>query len=89
MPASRRASLQSLAQFCATHAGADPQQWLSIKGIGPWTVSYARMRGCQATDIWLAGDLGIKHALARCSALAPELAAPWRSYLTLQLWELL
>ncbi|AFU98010.1 Ada metal-binding domain-containing protein [Simiduia agarivorans] len=89
MPASRRASLRALAACCSEFPELDVARWLAIKGIGPWTVSYAQMRGAQHTDIWLAGDLGIKHALAQWPQISPDVAAPWRSYLTLQLWELL
>jgi len=62
-------------------------QWLGLKGIGPWTVDYAKMRGQSNPDIFLAGDLGVKKALAN---LAPNVmsqqASPWQSYLTFQLW---
>ena len=47
------------------HPDADPEQWLAIKGIGPWTVSYARLRGLSDTDVWLGGDLGVQKALAK------------------------
>jgi AraC family transcriptional regulator of adaptative response / DNA-3-methyladenine glycosylase II len=64
-----------------------PSQWLPIKGIGPWTVAYACMRGLSETDVWLGGDLGIQKALARQHASFDASAlSPWRSYATLQLW---
>lgn len=89
MPASRRASLRALAASCVENPELNVDRWLAIKGIGPWTVNYAQMRGAQHTDIWLAGDLGVKHACGQWPDLQPDAAVPWRSYLTLQLWELL
>jgi AraC family transcriptional regulator of adaptative response / DNA-3-methyladenine glycosylase II len=46
------------------------------------------MRGLGDPDIWLAGDAGIKNALQQTElALTAESGRPWRSYLTLQLWQ--
>ena len=61
--------------------------WLTIKGIGPWTVAYAKMRGQSCPDIWLNTDLIVKKQLGKINIDA-ELARPWRSYLTLQLWSM-
>ncbi|MCF2947524.1 helix-turn-helix domain-containing protein [Paraglaciecola aquimarina] len=58
-----------------------------IKGIGPWTVSYVKLRGQSSPDIWLDSDLIIKKQLAQYK-ISPQKAEPWRSYLTLQLWNL-
>ncbi len=88
IPASRKQTLRNLAQHYMNHdAPNDPQQWLTLKGIGPWSVGYARLRGLSDPDIYLGGDLGVKRAVGRAAHGGnPELAAPWRSYLTLQLW---
>ena len=63
---------------------------LSVHGIGPWTTAYVIMRTLGAKDIFLATDAGIKQALTRLSIQNPEAFAkrfsPWRSYLTLSLW---
>jgi AraC family transcriptional regulator of adaptative response / DNA-3-methyladenine glycosylase II len=67
---------------------------LALPGIGPWTADYVLMRACAATDVFLAGDLGIRRALERLGAdgrpgPAAQRArawAPWRSYATLHLW---
>lgn len=65
MPQKRREALQAFARYCDKHPDEeDIEQWLKIKGIGPWTVNYAKMRGLSN----------------------PELASPWGSYLTFQLW---
>ncbi|SNY53987.1 DNA-3-methyladenine glycosylase II [Arsukibacterium tuosuense] len=88
VPALRRQTLHDLAAFVLAEPDAAPERWLSIKGIGPWTVNYARMRGLGDSDIWLAGDLGVQRALARTenAAANTDNLAPWRSYATFQLW---
>ncbi|KZN37627.1 DNA-3-methyladenine glycosylase 2 family protein [Pseudoalteromonas luteoviolacea] len=102
MPDSRRQTLIRFAQyFCDTYEPEVPDNWLQLKGIGPWTVAYAKMRGQSNPDIFLGSDLGIIKALKAQAAaaetsleispkdqrtLSPDLASPWRSYLTFQLW---
>ncbi len=88
IPASRKQTLRNLAQhFVEQDNPQDPQQWLSLKGIGPWTVDYARLRGLSDPDIYLGGDLGVRKAAMKSAPdLDSSLASPWRSYLTLQLW---
>lgn len=87
VPQARRDTLWGLAKAVAADPLADPDSWLSVKGIGPWTVAYSKMRGLSDSDIWLAGDLGIQKALAaRENPLSPASLSPWRSYATLQLW---
>jgi len=90
MPASRRATLLNLAQFMVKNPHATPDEWLQLKGIGPWTVDYAKMRGLSDPNIWLGGDLGIKKALTEQGMiLNPDNASPWQSYLTFQVWNFL
>jgi 3-methyladenine DNA glycosylase/8-oxoguanine DNA glycosylase len=62
---------------------------LSLPGIGPWTAAYIQMRAFGDRDVFLASDLGIKKALAAHDLSDSEIEAirPWRSYLTLHLWE--
>ena len=87
VPQARRETLTALAQFVQQHPDAAPEQWLAIKGIGPWTINYARLRGLSQTDIWLGGDLGVQKALAKAGGNDDiSLLAPWRSYATFQLW---
>ncbi|MGQ7246032.1 AlkA N-terminal domain-containing protein [Halomonas sp. V046] len=95
MPDSRRQTLRRLAAAqVATHGhgplGQDtPREGDDgVKGMGPWTLGYASLRGRSAPDIWLAGDAGIRRALKRSPDIDPERAAPWRSYLMLTLWSL-
>ena len=87
IPTSRKQTLLAFASFCQQHPDATIDDWLSIKGIGPWTVAYAKMRGLSSPDIWLDSDLVIKNQLKKFSINANN-ARPWRSYLTLQLWNL-
>lgn len=87
MPAARKNSLSSLAAFIDAQPDAAVQDWLTIKGIGPWTIRYVLMRGLSEPDIWLDTDLVIKKQIAKYH-LQPALAEPWRSYLTYQLWTL-
>jgi AraC family transcriptional regulator of adaptative response / DNA-3-methyladenine glycosylase II len=90
MPGARKNSLRALAQHFVDDAklAENPDTWLTIKGIGPWTVNYAKMRGLNDPDIFLAGDLGVDKALNKLckEPIKPELMSPWRSYLTFQLW---
>jgi AraC family transcriptional regulator of adaptative response / DNA-3-methyladenine glycosylase II len=91
VPQARRDTLKALADFVLQQPDAAPELWQQIKGIGPWTISYARLRGLSDSDIWLGGDLGVQKALAKHAdngsvALAHSNLAPWRSYATFQLW---
>jgi len=88
IPSSRKQTLRNLAQHYITHENPDdPEDWLKLKGIGPWTVDYAQLRGLSNPDVFLGGDLGIKKVLEKNNLdFNPEHASPWRSYLTFQLW---
>jgi len=88
IPSSRKQTLRNLAQHYITDESPDdPVNWLKLKGVGPWTVDYAQLRGLSDPDVFLAGDLGVKKSLENiCSNFKPEYASPWRSYLTFQLW---
>jgi AraC family transcriptional regulator, regulatory protein of adaptative response / DNA-3-methyladenine glycosylase II len=88
MPQARKNALQNLAQFCALNPHNDDLDlWLALKGIGPWTVNYAKLRGQSQTDILLDGDLGVKKAQAASAPFDASQCAPFRSYLTFQLWQ--
>lgn len=91
MPASRRDTLRNFARWFDEQGDQQPiEKALALKGIGPWTVDYIKMRGLGDTDIWLAGDLGIKKAvLAIDAGLNSEQLRPWRSYATFHLWSYL
>ncbi|WP_018982384.1 DNA-3-methyladenine glycosylase 2 family protein [Salinimonas chungwhensis] len=88
MPASRQRTLATLAEAFTRHAQPpDTDTLLALKGIGPWTCDYIQLRGYNACDIYLHSDLIVRN-VAKTEAVQPDLAAPWRSYLTLQLWQI-
>ncbi len=66
----------------------------SRPGIGPWTAAYIAMRGLGDPDVMLAGDLGVRHAVAALGGddRPPEIERtartwrPWRSYAVAHLW---
>jgi AraC family transcriptional regulator, regulatory protein of adaptative response / DNA-3-methyladenine glycosylase II len=97
MPTARAATLQRVARLIADgelamDAGIDRAEavgrLLAVKGIGPWTAQYVAMRGLGDPDVFLGGDLGVRHALAGFG-LEPTVAEtwrPWRSYAMHHLW---
>ena len=98
MPGSRRATLRALATALADGtidlgpgAPADEAEarLLGLRGIGPWTASYIRMRGLGDHDVLLDTDLGVRHALTRLGLAEADLAGrwrPWSSYAVHHLW---
>ncbi|UTV29414.1 DNA-3-methyladenine glycosylase 2 family protein [Photobacterium atrarenae] len=90
MPQRRRETLGHFAEYACGKRLDESEQLLALPGIGPWTVNYLRMRGLSDPDIYLSSDLGIKKAIAKLpQPIDDQLAAPWRSYLTLYLWSTL
>ena len=99
MPAARKRALRALATAVASGsvslAGpiADARGALStLPGIGPWTVEVIAMRALRDPDAFPATDLGVRRALASHqleggAAAVAEAVRPWRSYLTMHLWE--
>ena len=97
IPGSRTRTLGALARAARDGAivldpGADRDaeaaRLLELRGIGPWTVDYVRMRGLCDPDAFLPTDLGVKHALGRLGldASASDRWRPWRSYALIHLW---
>jgi AraC family transcriptional regulator of adaptative response / DNA-3-methyladenine glycosylase II len=111
MPRARARALVALATALASgeislHPGADRDQaaarLLAVGGIGPWTVSYIRMRALSDPDAFLPTDAGVLAALrhrpggastgARAAAAAAAAASaaqrwrPWRAYAVHHLW---
>ncbi|HEX4431849.1 MAG TPA: AlkA N-terminal domain-containing protein, partial [Frankiaceae bacterium] len=99
MPASRA---RALIELCGALAVGDlvldgsgergdvEHRLLAMRGIGPWTAGYIRMRALRDPDVWLAADLEIVKAMARLAAEGGPVDAaqwsPWRSYAVLHLW---
>ncbi|MFT2089722.1 Ada metal-binding domain-containing protein [Paraglaciecola sp. 2405UD69-4] len=87
IPNSRKQTLRDFAQFMLANPKHSLDAWLTIKGIGPWTVAYAKMRGLSEPDIFLEKDLIITKQLTKYKIESAN-STPWRSYLTLQLWSM-
>jgi AraC family transcriptional regulator of adaptative response / DNA-3-methyladenine glycosylase II len=70
------------------------RQLCALPGIGPWTASYVAMRALNDPDVFLATDLGVRHALSAAGLPSDAAAAdrcadawrPWRSYALHHLW---
>jgi len=94
LPHSRRRALKHLAAALAGgDVALDPdgdhdaarRRLAALPGIGPWTVEYVAMRALRDPDAFLAGDLGVRHALERLGEdgrplAAERLAERWRPF---------
>jgi AraC family transcriptional regulator of adaptative response / DNA-3-methyladenine glycosylase II len=106
MPGARREALLGLAgALAAGTVRLDPdadrdeleRRLLALRGIGPWTVAYIRMRALSDPDVFMPTDLGVRHALGRlgqptdpkAAAAAARRWRPWRSYALQHLWAVL
>lgn len=102
MPAARaRALANACAQLADGSLLLDPtdpadavRRLVALPGIGPWTAGYVAMRALGDHDVFLAGDLGVRHALTALGVDGAPAAAgrmserwrPWRSYAVHHLW---
>ncbi|EST37228.1 hypothetical protein N566_14150, partial [Streptomycetaceae bacterium MP113-05] len=97
MPGSRKRTLRTLSAALADGTidlgpGADRDETarslVALPGIGPWTVGYVRMRALGDPDVFLPGDVGVRHGLAALGAgpVDAERWRPWRSYALHHLW---
>ncbi|MGA5266642.1 AlkA N-terminal domain-containing protein [Streptomyces lydicamycinicus] len=101
MPESRRATLRTLSTALADgtvvlDAGADRDEaeraLLGLRGIGPWTAGYIRMRALGDPDVLLAGDVAVLAGMRRAGAPTAGLREranawrPWRSYAMHHFW---
>ncbi|UQZ34414.1 DNA-3-methyladenine glycosylase [Paenibacillus sp. PK3_47] len=79
---------------------AAEQRLLQIRGIGPWTSQYVRMRCLDDTTAFPVGDVGLQNAVKFLTGMDRkptaaellELAEPWRgweAYATFYLWRAL
>ncbi|WP_282111164.1 DNA-3-methyladenine glycosylase 2 family protein [Shewanella algicola] len=80
MPGARKLALNALGKYVAQYPDSTPQDWLSVKGIGPWTVAYAQMRGLSEPDVFLTTDLVIKNRLHALHQLAQRPIESTKSY---------
>ncbi|MBH1938422.1 helix-turn-helix domain-containing protein [Streptomyces sp. AV19] len=99
MPEARRDTLRTVAGALADGTvrldpGADrdatEQRLLALRGVGPWTAGYIRMRALGDPDVFLPGDAGARRALTALGAEPEDADAwrPWRSYALHHLWNL-
>ena len=66
----------------------------TIRGIGPWTAAYVAMRTLADPDVFLPGDVALRHAVTsrggpgdpRGMAALAARWRPWRSYAVHHLW---
>lgn len=103
MPQARAHALIALAAaLAAGRLTLDPaadrdavaEDLLALRGIGPWTVQYVRMRALGDPDAFLPADLGVRRALEalglagdpRSAAALAEHWRPWRAYAVQYLW---
>ncbi|MGH3445379.1 MAG: AlkA N-terminal domain-containing protein [Nocardioidaceae bacterium] len=101
MPRARGRALNALCAALASaeialDRGADRadvrRALLALPGVGPWTADYIALRALGDPDVFLATDLGARHAMAAVGldpADAPATAEawrPWRSYALMHLW---
>ena len=84
-------------QITPTNVTQITEQLLSIKGIGPWTVSYALLRGFNYLDGSLHGDVAVRRNLQMLLSLdeQPNMKetekwltqySPWRALVAAHLW---
>ncbi|MCZ1011555.1 hypothetical protein O1L68_38075 [Streptomyces lydicus] len=101
MPGSRRTALRTLGAALADgtvvlDAGADRDEaeraLLGLRGIGPWTAGYIRMRALGDPDVLLTGDAAVLAGMRRAGVPTDSVAArsddwrPWRSYALHHFW---
>ena len=102
-PRARRAALHGVVEAIATgeldlEAGTDrmeaARRLRTIRGIGPWTAAYVAMRTLADPDVFLPGDVALRHAVTsrggpgdpRGMAALAARWRPWRSYAVHHLW---
>lgn len=86
MPNSRKQTLHNFAQWYLDTKGEDLSSILDIKGIGPWTYEYIKLRSGFDSDAFPEKDLGVIKAMEKHNLTNSGQWQPWRSYATLQLW---
>ncbi|MGX9462203.1 DNA-3-methyladenine glycosylase 2 family protein [Shewanella sp. A14] len=80
MPGARKLALNALGDYVEKYPDSTPQEWLNVKGIGPWTVAYAQMRGLSDPNVFLTTDLVIKNRIYALYQLANVPIESTKSY---------
>lgn len=97
MPGARRDTLRGLAAALAdgtvvldpgVDRDAAEKALLALRGIGPWTAGYLRMRALGDPDVLLEDDVAVRAGAARAGVSLEEAEAwrPWRTYAAHHLW---
>lgn len=86
MPGSRKETLKRFAEYMVDNQAEHPSKWIDLKGIGPWTIQYALLRGLGEPNHLLVGDLVVKKFIEHRPAINIESVSPWGSYATFHCW---
>lgn len=86
MPGSRKETLKRFAEYMVDNESEHPSKWIDLKGIGPWTIQYALLRGLSEPNHLLVGDLVVKKFIEHRPAINAESVSPWGSYATFHCW---
>jgi AraC family transcriptional regulator of adaptative response / DNA-3-methyladenine glycosylase II len=97
MPESRKQTLRTISGALADGSvrldpGADRDQaqreLLALRGIGPWTAGYLRMRALSDPDVVLSGDVVIKSEMKKAGLSSADVESwhPWASYAIHYFW---
>ncbi|WP_059018013.1 AlkA N-terminal domain-containing protein [Vibrio coralliirubri] len=86
MPGSRKETLKRFAEYMVENEAEHPSKWIELKGIGPWTIQYALLRGLSEPNHLLVGDLVVKKFIEHRPAINTESVSPWGSYATFHCW---
>jgi AraC family transcriptional regulator, regulatory protein of adaptative response / DNA-3-methyladenine glycosylase II len=96
-PDSRRDTVRAVSAALADGAvrldpGADRDEaeksLLGLRGVGPWTAGYVRMRALSDPDVLLTADVAVRAGMRATGAAAVDSEAwrPWRSYAMHHFW---
>jgi AraC family transcriptional regulator of adaptative response / DNA-3-methyladenine glycosylase II len=93
MPSRRRETLRALCRLCSDRKQElDLNTLATLKGVGPWTIAMANLRGDGHPDTFPLKDLGLERAWARLPDATISLKTrsaqwrPWGSYAANLLW---
>ncbi|CAK1902059.1 AlkA N-terminal domain-containing protein [Vibrio crassostreae] len=86
MPGSRKETLKRFAEYMVDNEAEHPSKWIELKGIGPWTIQYALLRGLSEPNHLLVGDLVVKKFIEHRPAINTQSVSPWGSYATFHCW---
>ncbi|MEZ9324331.1 DNA-3-methyladenine glycosylase 2 family protein [Vibrio cyclitrophicus] len=86
MPGSRKETLKRFAEYMVDNEAEHPSKWIDLKGIGPWTIQYALLRGLSEPNHLLISDLVVKKFIEHRSTINTESVSPWGSYATFHCW---